>query len=133
MRASIGHIGINLDNGDAASFWKALLQFLSFRITDEGHHFDASDGSAYLCFNVALPAHAGGYHRKQTGLNHIAFRVASRELVDEFVRDFLAPSGVPMLYGGARFYPEYMEGYYAVYFEAPGRFKVEVVYEPEPA
>jgi catechol 2,3-dioxygenase-like lactoylglutathione lyase family enzyme len=73
-----------------------------------------------------------GFHRKRTGLNHVAFRVLSGELVDRFVSEFLGPRSSQPLYGGAKKYPEYVEGCYAVYFEDPDRIKIEVVYEPPP-
>ena len=133
MKATIGHIGINLSNA-AKSFrlWKGLLKHLGFEIVEDGkQHFDASDGTSYLCVGVTGKAHkATGFHRKRTGLNHIAFRLESRELVDQFAAGFLVPRKIQPLYGGAKAYPEYVEGYYAVYFEDPDRIKVEVVYEP---
>lgn len=133
MKATIGHIGINLSNSTKSfRFWKELLQYLEFRFMEEsGSHFDASDGRSYFCISVTGKKYKeAGFHRKRTGLNHIALKVGSKELVDQFVAEFLVPRKVQPLYGGARVYPEYVEGYYAVYFEDPDRIKVEVVYEP---
>lgn len=127
--AALGHVGLNV-SATALPFWKELLAHLGFRLTDDGPHFDATDGHAYLCVNTTAPAHADGFHRRRTGLNHVALRVGSPARVDAFVRDFLAPRGLAPLYGGARAYPEYVPGYYAVYFEDPDRIKIEVVYEP---
>lgn len=50
-------------------------------------------------------------------------------MVDAFVNDFLTPRQIEPLYGGAKAYPEYTPGYYAVYFEDPDRIKVDVAYE----
>lgn len=133
MKATIGHIGINLSNSSKSfQFWKDLLRYLDFKIIEEGSgHFDANDGRSYLCVSVMEKNYkAVGFHRKRTGLNHIAFRVLSRELVDQCVSEFLTPRKIKALYGGAKPYPEYVEGYYAVYFEDPDRIKVEIVYEP---
>jgi catechol-2,3-dioxygenase len=131
LRATIGHIGLNLSSsGKAFAFWKDLLKFLGFSLTEDGpHHFDASDGNAYLCINVAEKGR-GKFHRRATGLNHIAFRLASRSRVDQFVKEYLEPRKIKPLYGGAKEYPTYAPGYYAVYFEDPDRIKVEVVFEP---
>ncbi|MBS3054194.1 MAG: hypothetical protein J4431_01520 [Candidatus Aenigmarchaeota archaeon] len=132
MKATIGHIGINLSNAvKSFRLWKDLLKHLGFEIVEDGRqHFDASDGTGYLCVSVTARGYKGdGFHRKRTGLNHVAFRVESRELVDQFVADFLVPRKIQPLYSGAKAYPEYVEGYYAVYFEDPDRIKVEVVYE----
>lgn len=133
MKATIGHIGINLSNSSKSfHFWKDLLRYLEFKITEEDSgHFDASNGSSYLCVSVTEKNYkTDGFHRKRTGLNHIAFRASSPELVDQCVAEFLVPSKINILYGGAKPYPEYVEGYYAVYFEDPDRIKVEIVYEP---
>jgi catechol 2,3-dioxygenase-like lactoylglutathione lyase family enzyme len=132
MRATIGHVGINLSNAEASfDFWKDLLAYLGFSIMDDGNHFDANDGRSYLCVSTTKGDYRGaGYHRRQTGLNHIAFNVSSRQQVEEFVAKFLVPRGIEPLYGGARAYPEYTEDYYAAYFEDPDRIKVEVAYDP---
>lgn len=133
MKATIGHIGINLSNSSKSfSLWKELLNYLGFKIMEAGKsHFDATSGGSYLCVSVTGKKYlAHSFHRKRTGLNHIAFRVSSAKLVDQFVANFLVPRKIQPLYGGARAYPEYVKGYYAVYFEDPDRIKIEVVYEP---
>lgn len=131
MKAKIGHVGINLSSTNNLQFWKELLSFLEFSITDEGEHFDAVSDGYYLCFNITEKKYGQvGFHRKRTGLNHVALRVNTTEDVDIFVSKFLEPKGITPLYGGAKPYPEYVEGYYAVFFEDLDRIKVEVVYEP---
>jgi catechol 2,3-dioxygenase-like lactoylglutathione lyase family enzyme len=133
MKASVGHIGINLSREEKSfPFWKELLAYLEFTLELDGNHFDANDGHTFLCFSVAKPGYQEpSFHRKRTGLNHIALRVASPESVDTFVHKFLQPRNIAQLYGGAKAYPEYAKGYYAVYFEDPDRIKVEVAYEGE--
>lgn len=133
MKATLGHFGINLSNEETSfPFWKDLLTHLGFTLKLDGNHFDASDGHAFLCFSVTKAGHRQpAFHRKRTGLNHVAFSVASPKVVDDFVKEFLQPRNIPQLYGGAKAYPEYAPGYYAVYFEDPDRIKVEVAYEGE--
>jgi catechol 2,3-dioxygenase-like lactoylglutathione lyase family enzyme len=131
MKANLGHIGINVSNdAESFDFWKSLLEFFEFQITPDGNHFDASDGHTYLCVQVTEPGYeVPAFHRKRTGLNHLALRVASAEMVDEFVTAFLDPRGIAPLYGGAITPAGYPDGYYAVYFEDPDRLKVEVHFE----
>jgi catechol 2,3-dioxygenase-like lactoylglutathione lyase family enzyme len=131
MKATLGHIGINVSNEHQSfDFWKALLNFLEFTIFPDGNHFDATDGHTYLCVQVTKPGHQEPkFHRKRTGLGHIAFRVESADKVDQFVTEFLNAHGIVPLYGGAMTPEGYPDGYYAVYFEDPDRIKVEVVYE----
>jgi catechol 2,3-dioxygenase-like lactoylglutathione lyase family enzyme len=129
MKSTLGHIGINLSSEEKSfPFWKDLLTYLEFDLMLDGNHFDASDSHTFLCFSVTKPGYDKSLHRKRTGLNHIAFKVASPEAVDEFVKNYLKPRNIPTLYGGAKAH-DYTEGYYAVYFEDPDRIKIEVAYE----
>ncbi len=131
MKSTLGHIGINLSSEDESFvFWKDLLTFLDFEVNPDGNHFDATDGHTYLCVQVTKRGYQEPeFHRKRTGLGHIAFRVGSADTVNAFVDDFLKPRQIEVLYGGAKAYPDYTPDYYAVYFEDPDRIKVEVVYE----
>ncbi len=63
-------------------------------------------------------------------MNHIAFQVGSKEAVDVFYKDYLVANNIPVLYGGPAHHPEYIPGYYAVYFEDPDRIKLEVAFIP---
>lgn len=133
MKAALGHIGINLSNSTKSfTLWKDLCTYFGFTISADPGHFHADDGHTYLCISAAKKKHlAAGFHRKRTGLNHVAFRVRSAKEVDRFVEEFLKQRHISPLYGGAKAYPEYAQGYYAVYFEDPDRIKVEVVCEPK--
>jgi hypothetical protein len=93
MKSTLGHIGINLSSEDEPfSSWKDLLTYLDFEIIPDGNHFDATDGHADLCVQVTKPDYRErGFHRKRTGLGHIAFQVDSADMVDVFVNDFLKP------------------------------------------
>jgi hypothetical protein len=71
-----------------------------------------------------------GFHRKNTGLNHLAFGVRERADVDRFVAEFMRPRGLAPLYDSPRDYPEYHAGYYAVFFDDPDRLKLEVAHVP---
>ncbi len=68
------------------------------------------------------------FHRKNTGLNHMAFIVNSKDEVDEFFRKFLLDKKKIILYNTPKRYPKYGEKYYAVFFEDPDRIKIEVIY-----
>lgn len=129
MKTALSHIGINLSSEEKCfPFWHELLEYLEFKLTLDGNHFDASDGHAFLCFSTTKPGYQDPpFHRKHTGLNHIAFSVDSKEKVDQFVKEYLEPCEITPLYGGAKTY-DYAPGYYAVYFEDPDRIKIEVAY-----
>ncbi|SDJ15935.1 VOC family protein [Salimicrobium halophilum] len=109
------------------AFWGWFLVELgyeSFQQWDNGHSWKL--GETYLVFVQTESEYLDvPYHRRRTGLNHLAFHASSRNRVDE-IREMLKKWEVPMLY--EKDYP-YAGGedHYAVYFEDPDRIKVEVV------
>ena len=129
MNARFYHISINVHDFE---FYKRLLEYLGFRIVVEYKRgFGASDdASSIWVFQITKKYAVRGFHRKNIGLNHVAFRVANREDVDTFYKNYLLQHGIPVLYGGPAERPEYEKGYYAVYFEDPDRIKLEVVHKP---
>jgi catechol 2,3-dioxygenase-like lactoylglutathione lyase family enzyme len=65
------------------------------------------------------------YHRKNTGLNHLAFHCDTRAFVDELTQE-LEEKNISILYKNKHPFAG-GENYYAVFFEDPDRIKVEVV------
>jgi len=130
MNATFYHTSINVSD---IEFYKRLLDRLGFKIVAEYEHgFGASDGTVSVwVFHVHPDYRQHPFHRKALGLNHLAFRVGSKDAVDTFYNEYLLANKIPILYGGPAEYPEYEPGYYAVYFEDPDRLKLEVVYKPD--
>jgi len=69
-----------------------------------------------------------GFHKDRVGLCEIAFTAGSRAEVDALARD-LVERGVSLL-AAPREYPEYVPGYYAVFFPDPDGLKLEFVHIP---
>ena len=113
-------------------FYKDLLGYLEYRVLHETPHLAGfSDGATAIWLVETDRRHEqAGFHRKRTGINHLAFRVERREDVDRFSKEFMRPRGIAALYGTPRDFPEYAEGYYAVFFEDPDRIKLEVAHVP---
>lgn len=68
------------------------------------------------------------FSKERVGLCEVALRAESREHVDELARE-LERKGVTIL-DPPREYPEYVPGYYAVFFADPDGIKLELVYIP---
>jgi predicted lactoylglutathione lyase len=68
-----------------------------------------------------------GFHRKRTGLNHLALNAQSRQAVDTYVQVVLKENGIPTLYQEGA---DGNDHYYSVLFEDPDRMKIEVVWAP---
>lgn len=133
MISKIGHIYLYTSNLDSSyEFYKKLLEYLDYKeiVREDWGFAFFKDGTSFW-FEQAPKDHLSeGYHRRRIGLNHIAFRVNSKEEVDKFHKEFLRSNGVATLYDSPKAFPEYEEGYYAVYFEDPDRIKLEVAYYP---
>jgi catechol 2,3-dioxygenase-like lactoylglutathione lyase family enzyme len=133
MKSSVYHILFNVSNPQKSfPFYKSFLGCLGYKLVDESpEHIGASNGTTDIwVVQTEQKYRKRGYHRKSTGLNHIAFRVPSKKAVDSFARHFLKRKKLRSLYNSPRLFPEYSKNYYAVYFEDPDRIKLEVVYIP---
>jgi len=133
MTVFLYHVQLNVsDRARALPFYRDLFEYLGYRTVAGGPDFmGVSNGTTDFWIFETAPEHRDPpFHRKRTGVNHLAFGVDAREDVDAFCRDFLAPRGIATLYGSPREYPEYTAGYYAVFFEDPDRLKLEVVWRP---
>ena len=134
MKTHLYHLQINVsDAAKSLPFYKGLFSFLNYKTIDESaEHIGVSNGTTDFWIIATESAHTkNGFHRKNTGLNHLAFRVDSKKIVDDFAVGFLKKNSITTLYGTPKTFPEYRPDYYAVYFEDPDRIKLEIVYIPE--
>ena len=134
-KASVYHIQINVSDARRAfPFYRALFSSLGYRVVDEsGDHIGVSNGTTDFWIIQSEKRHLKRkFHRKAPGLNHISFGGFSPGAVRRFTRDFLKKKKIKTLYGSPRYFPEYHQDYYAVYFEGPDRVKFEVTFGRRP-
>jgi len=108
MKASLYHIQINVhDAKKSLPFYRKLFAYFDYKIIDESEgHIGVSNGSTDFWIIETEEAHKGKeFHRKATELNHIAFRVPSRQDVDTFVQEFVKKEHINTLYDSPRDYP----------------------------
>lgn len=130
MKAKFNHIQIYVSNKDSSfPFYKEFLKHLGFKeIYSDDVTLGFDNGEMMFWVNKTQEKYTKNkYHRKNTGLNHLAFSVDSKEDVDKFYKEFLKAKNIPTLYQTPRSFPEYTPTYYAVYFEDPDRIKLEVM------
>lgn len=108
-------------------FWEWFLGELGYTLSQEWPQgCSLKRGATYIVLVQTEPEFlADGYHRKRTGLNHLAFHAKDRAQVDWFARE-LPMRGHPLLYPD-QFPPTDDSDYYAVFCEDPDRIKVELV------
>lgn len=133
MKTSVYHIQINVSNAKLSlPFYKKLFSYFDYKIIDESEeHIGVSNGTTDFWIIQTEKEHLNKkYHRKSTGLNHISFRVSSKQEVNKFTKEFLNKNKIKTLYNTPKIFPEYKEDYYAVFFEDPDKIKLEVTYIP---
>jgi catechol 2,3-dioxygenase-like lactoylglutathione lyase family enzyme len=129
-RGNIRHVEINVSNFEGSkAFYNDFLEWLGYKQVVGGKDFAGwGNGEAEVFVTYLARYKDSGFHRRQVGLNHIAFQAKSKADVNRFHSEFLVPRSIKVLYGGPKEYPEYRKGYYAVYFEDPDRIKLEFVH-----
>lgn len=124
----VHHIEIYVsDLQKSINFWKELLESLHYtKFQDWSEGKSWKRGETYIVFvQTEVKYLAFPYHRSHTGLNHLAFHVASKEALDHIAQN-LYTKGFKILYDD-KFRKEESTDPYSVFFEDPDRIKVELV------
>ena len=135
-RGLVHHIDLSvMDVARSRAFYEMVLGYMGYRL---GHQsltqfdFDLilpDGGFSSIGIRQARGENAKrGQDRYSPGMHHLAWRAESPADVDAF-HEFLKKNGVTILDAPAA-YPEYGEGYYAVFFADPDGIKLEYVYKP---
>jgi catechol 2,3-dioxygenase-like lactoylglutathione lyase family enzyme len=124
------HIEIYVANLETSfEFWSKLMAKAGYDVTghwDEGFTL-SNDKDAYLTFVQVMEKYADQpYHRCGVGLNHLAFKVENRAVVDQ-LRQHCKDYGITSLYDEKYPFANGGTDYYALFIEDPDRIKVEFV------
>lgn len=135
MRGTIHHIDLTVkDPWASREFYDAVLGFMGYRCVKEdarGFDYERSAPGPYMSIGVMKSQGAGAsrvHDRYSPGLHHLAWHAESREDVDRLYQ-LLTRVGAHILDAPAD-YPQYGEGYYAVFFADPDGLKLEYVFTP---
>jgi catechol 2,3-dioxygenase-like lactoylglutathione lyase family enzyme len=125
----LGHLGVNVPNlADAKRYYEALMPLVGFQLfleaEDQFAYKPADDKPGTYLFFYPTAAD-GDYSPDRTGLQHLAFIVRRRSLVDH-VHDFVVRSGNTVLHAPQHF-PQYPGPYYATFWVDPFGLKLEAV------
>jgi catechol 2,3-dioxygenase-like lactoylglutathione lyase family enzyme len=132
-RGKIHHLDLNVsDLGRSAAFYERVLGqmgYRSVRLDADGHDWQAPcvDGN-FLSIGIYQARHQTEHDRYSPGIHHLAFHAQNRAEVDALYA-LLREIGANVLDPPAE-YPQYDEGYYAVFFLDPDGIKLEFVYSP---
>ena len=131
----LGHLGVNVrDLVRAKAYYDQLmplLEFEPFLAAADQFAYRPAGGKpgTYVFFYPALAE--GAYCRHRCGLQHLAFMVKTRAAVHA-VHTKVAALGSPVLHAPQEF-PQYHAGYYAMFWQDPDGFMLEVVCHREQA
>jgi glyoxylase I family protein len=135
MRGAIHHLDLTVkDPWASRTFYDEILGFIGYRRIKEdvwGFDYECAlpGGATQICIRKAEGEGATRKHdRYSPGLHHLAFRADSREDVDR-LHHLLQKMEAKILDAPAD-YPQYGEGYYAVFFADADGLKLEFAYTP---
>ena len=134
MLNSLAHVEINVaDLQKTKDFYDIFLSPIwrkGFAIDEDVIGYKALDKTHIFFVKTDQEYAMHGFHRKRVWLNHLAFRVETKQQVDD-IAHYLEKHEIPLLYvdRSKDYADEYdMEEYYAIFCEDPDRIKVEIVY-----
>jgi catechol 2,3-dioxygenase-like lactoylglutathione lyase family enzyme len=131
---AIDHIAIRVsDLARSRAFYGALLEFMGFVKEWEFGEVVGWNNWETMVWITQADAQGLGYshHEGGIGFHHYAFELESAAQVDE-LHAFLLDLGATILDPPAA-YPDYGEGYYAVFFHDPDGLKLEAMHFVEKA
>lgn len=117
-------------------FYRSLLGPLGWhgvsnQVGERGEtiHYIYGPGSSIGLRESPASTAGTGIDRYRIGLHHLCIEAATKEGVDE-AAERLGERGAEIS-DGPREYPEYRDGYYAVFFFDPDGIKLELVWTPD--
>jgi catechol 2,3-dioxygenase-like lactoylglutathione lyase family enzyme len=125
----LGHLGVNVPNlVRAKEYYDTVMPLLGYETFLSGPDefaYKPAEGKVgtYIFFYPSLDN--GEYSRHRTGLQHLAFMVKSRSVVEEVHRVIVALGGEVIC--EPRDFPEYHPGYYATFWLDPYGQMLEAV------
>ena len=135
-KGTMNHLALTLRNlaKSEQAFYAPVLGFLGYDKVEDIPEmmtlwFNADAKFAINLWQARPDLGAQSHVRYAPGFHHCAFDVDNRGEVDGLHR-LLCESGIKVLDAPAE-YPQYVPGYYAVYFEDSDGLKFEVVHMPE--
>ncbi len=134
VTGGIHHVFIAVnDIARARRFYGALMPRLGYPATwdyagDAGSIGFLGAGGSFWIKQADRRFAGDTFCKDRVGLCEIAFRAESREQVDALARDIEGFGG--RILDSPREYPEYVPGYYAVFFSDPDGIKLELVHIP---
>ena len=136
-RGGVHHIDLTVKDAHASrAFYESVLGFMGYRLSTTypiGYDFDLVNERVGFCSigirSASGPNAARTHDRYTSGLHHLAWSAESRADVDAMYAHLLKIGAT--VTDAPKDYPEYGEGYFAVFFADPDGLKLEYVFKPQ--
>jgi glyoxylase I family protein len=129
---TMNHLSITVSDRDKSEpFYDAVLTFMGYEQVERNEEFTMwwSPPAGAILIGAASPDCMNKQHdRYSPGLHHLAFNADNREQVDNLYQRLLEMNAT--ILDAPAEYPQYAEGYYAVFFADPDGIKLELVHMP---
>ena len=107
MKASLYHVQLNVGNaGRSLPFYRGLVDYFGYRVMVETPSALGVTNGTTDVWLMEVPRDLRGtvFHRKNVGVNHLAFGVGRLEDVDALVAELMRPRRIAPLYDSPREY-----------------------------
>lgn len=130
--ALLDHLGISvLDVDRARAQFHPVLTALGYSVGVEAEHgisWDNGDETEFIIFQIRDDAEAVPHRHGETGWQHLAFAVGSRDEVDRM--HAIAMDAGWTAVREPKVYPRFNENYYASFVEDDSGIRLEFVHNP---
>lgn len=128
------HVVLNVSKlSKSLAFYTAVLEPLGISVADQEKEAFArltnGEDLVIVLSQTSATYNEYSYHRKATGLNHIALSVGKMDDIDK-MEYHLNQLGINLL-GEGKCSMDYRKGYYSLFFEDPDRIMIEIVWHNE--
>ncbi|KAF9152835.1 hypothetical protein BG015_004616 [Linnemannia schmuckeri] len=134
---TISHVSLSVSDYEAGKKYYShlLVDILGYKQVAEHPYYTMWALSSGECICIS-PGNKTPHQKQNPGLHHLAFNVEKKEEIDaayqkilKFHEDNKSLTGCTILDAPA-LYPQYGEGYYAVFFTDPDNIKLELAHIP---
>ncbi|KAF9341898.1 hypothetical protein BGZ91_011453 [Linnemannia elongata] len=134
---TFSHISLSVSDYEAGKKYYNFLfvDILGYKQVADHPYYCMWALSSGECFCIS-PGNKTPHHKQNPGLHHLAMNVGTKEEIDaayqkilKFHEENKSLTGCSILDAPA-LYPQYGEGYYAVFFTDPDNIKLELAYTP---
>lgn len=132
MKATLGHLQMNIDFEKNANFYKDMMTTLGWSVIHESDYALGFSVDEITSIWFMQKEHDVVNDYDGPGLNHMGFQVESQKDVGAFISSFMKPNNIEALFDTPRHRTDFAmdedSTYYQVMFKTPDNILIEILY-----